>query len=293
MRLFSHPLFAPVLALASLSWGTLLAAFLLIAPGLSSPWVDTLLAFCFGFDSATRVYRLDTLILYLLQPLLFVAVIGFFYAEELKGFVRRRGGRAVAVAAPLLFLTTSAFVVATSEVSASGTPLRSENLQAPLRQGGRAPEFTLIDHTGRRFALKEERGRVVAMTFFYTDCHATCPTLLARLRQLEDRFPGEDLTLVAVTLDPSRDRVPELMAHADRWSLGPRWHLVTGEPGAVASVLRAYGVQWAKLPDGEIAHENLIQFVDRRGRLAFTYRGLAHPEERLTETLSFLLRERG
>ena len=293
MRLVSHPLFAPVLVASVFVWGAALAGFLLVAPSLGSAWMDTLLVFCFGFNPAGRVYRLDTLILYLLQPPLFAVVVGFFYGAELREFVQGRAGKAIAVAAPLAFVTASAFVVLTSEVSASGAPLRPESVQAPLRQGTPAPALSLTDQRGRAFTLAEQRGKVVAITFFYANCHASCPILLSRLRALEARVPGEDLVLVAVTLDPSRDGVAELAAHAERWSLGRRWHLVTGEAGAVAAVLKAYGVQAQPLPGGEIAHENVIQLIDRRGRLGYVYRGLGHPEEQLGQGLRGLIEDRG
>ncbi len=293
IRLLVHRNFAPFLALAVFLWGAAQAVFLLVAPALRATWADTLLVSCFGFDSSTRVYRLDTLMLYLLQPPLFVIVIAFFYSAELRQFVRARGGRAAAVAAPLLFLTSSALVVASSAISASGTPVRPETVQMPLRQGSQAPEFTLTDHRGWRVALTAQRGQVVALTFFYSNCHATCPILISRLRRLEDRLSGEALALMAVTLDPSRDDVTTLAAYAERWRLGSRWHLLTGEPATVTAVLKAYGVQAVPLRDGEIGHENVIMLIDRRGGLAYVYRGLGHPEERLAQGLQALIQERG
>ena len=292
-RLISHPNFGPILALTVFLWGAALAVFLLVAPALKIAWADTLLMSCFGFDPATRVYRLDTLILYLLQPPLFVLVIGLFYTGELRKFVKSLGGKVAAVAAPLLFLTSGALVVTSSAISTSGTPVRPETVQMPLRQGSQAPDFTLTDHRGSRVALIAQRGQVVALTFFYSNCHATCPTLISRLRRLEERFPGEDLLLIAVTVDPSRDDVTTLLAHAERWRLGSRWHLLTGKPATVTAVLKAYGVQAVPLRDGEIGHENVITLIDRSGRLAYVYRGLGHPEERLAEGLRALIQERG
>jgi cytochrome oxidase Cu insertion factor (SCO1/SenC/PrrC family) len=291
MRLLSHPLFAPALLLAVFGYGLVLAAFLLLAPALGTPWVDTLLAYCFAFDTARRVYRLDTLILYLLQPPLFAGAVGLLYADELRRFLKRGSGRALVIAAPLAFAVLAGLVAATSEVSASGAAPRPDTLASPLRQGATAPEIALTDHRGAPFRLEEERGRVVALTFFYANCHAACPTLIARMKGLEARAAG-DLVLAAVTLDPGRDGVADLAAYARRWSLSGDWRLLTGDAAAVAAVARAYGVRRERRPDGEIAHENLIQLIDRQGRLGFAYRGLGHPEEVLARDLRVLLAER-
>ena len=84
-----------------------------------------------------------------------------------------------------------------------------------------------------------------------------------------------------------------LAEHAQRWGLGPRWHLLTGEPPTVRRLLAAFGIQWTGLPDGELAHENVVVLLDRAGRVAFTYRGLAHPEARMAHDLARLVAERG
>jgi protein SCO1/2 len=163
---------------------------------------------------------------------------------------------------------------------------------SPLRQGRPAPEFALTDHRGRPVSLASLRGRPVVVTFVYADCHASCPLLIARLKALEARS-APDVAFIAISLDPQRDTPASLAGAAVRWELGSRWHLLSGAPASVKDTLSAYGVQYAPLPDGEIAHENLVLIVDRRGRLAFTYRGLAHPEDRQAADLARLSAERG
>ena len=78
--------FAPALAVAALLWGAGMVVFLLVGPGLGA-WADTLLTACFGWNAEARRYRLDALLLALLEPPLFVAVIALFYADELRAFV--------------------------------------------------------------------------------------------------------------------------------------------------------------------------------------------------------------
>jgi protein SCO1/2 len=132
----------------------------------------------------------------------------------------------------------------------------------------------------------------MVLTFVYANCHATCPVLIGRLRALAAR-ELRDARFVAVTLDPERDTPAALAEHAARWELGPRWHLLTGDPVAVRRLTEAHRVHAVRLPDGEIAHENVVVLLDRAGRAAFTYRGLAHPEARIEADLTRLLAERG
>jgi cytochrome oxidase Cu insertion factor (SCO1/SenC/PrrC family) len=271
--------------------GAATVAFLLFGPGVA-PWADTLLTACFGWNADTRRYRLDALILTLLQPPLFAVVVWAFYADELRAFLARRGGRVVAVTAPAVFVALAASLLVTGEISASGAAPTPADLMSPLRQGRPAPEFALTDHRGQPVSLASLRGRPVVVTFVYADCHASCPLLIARLKALDARS-APDVAFIAISLDPQRDTPASLAGAAVRWELGSRWHLLSGAPASVKDTLSAYGVQYAPLPDGEIAHENLVLIVDRRGRLAFTYRGLAHPEDLQAADLARLSAERG
>jgi protein SCO1/2 len=282
---------APALGLLALVWGAAMVGFLVIGPGLGA-WADTLLTACFGWNAEARRYRLDALLLALLQPPLFVAVVGLFYAEELRGFLRRRRGRLLGAVAALSFLVPATWLLATAEVSATGTPPSAAALPTPIRDGAPTPAFALVDHRGAGMTAAALRGHPAVLTFVYASCHATCPVLVARLQALERTVPG-DVLYVAVTLDPERDTVPALAAHAEQWGLGARWHLLTGDPAAVRRLVAAFGIRWTRLPDGELGHENVVVLLDRAGRVAFTYRGLAHPEARLAAALTRLVAEPG
>lgn len=290
-RVLTHPAVGPSLAAAALLLGSATLGLLLVGPG-RAPWVDTLLAVCFGWNPVTRHYRLDGLLLAILQPPAFAGVVALAYARDLRAALRSRGGQVLLGLPAALFLGLAAYLLATGEVSASGAPPHPATLPGPLRQGLPGPAFSLVDHRGARVSDRTLRGRPVVLTFVYASCHATCPALLARLQALERDVPG-DAVFVAVTLDPERDTVAVLAEHARRWGLGARWHLVTGEPRAVGRLVAAHGVQAVRQPEGEIAHDNVVILLDRSGRVAFAYRGLAHPLERLAGDLGRLVAERG
>jgi protein SCO1/2 len=287
-RWLSHPLFAPVLALAALGWGTLLMVFLLVGPKLGG-WAEPLLTICFGWNAATRAYRLDAVLFLTLQPPLFVLAVGFFYADDLSAFIRRLGGRVVSAAAVLGFVATAGVLVASGDVVAGGRPLPA-GLE-PIRDSRRAPSELLTDHRGKPFDPGEAWGIPIALTFVYTSCHASCPTLVATMKSTA-ALVGDRALFVVVTLDPERDTRAALAGYAERWSLGGSWRLLTGPRAAVDRLRGAYGIRAERLADGEIAHENVIVLIDRAGRVAYTYRGLGQSPEDLARALVRLAGER-
>jgi protein SCO1/2 len=286
MRWLRHPLFAPVLVLAVLAWGTLVLVFLLVGPRLG-PWATSLLTACFGWNAATRAYRLDMVLLVVLQPPLFVAVVAFFYAEELRAFLARLGGRVAGGAAALGFVTASLLLVLGGEVR-GGPPTAAPPV--PMREGRLVPRIVLQDHRGRPFDLGEPKGRPVALTFVYGDCHAACPLLVATLEAARARV-GERAVFAAVTLDPRTDDVAALAAHAARWGLGESWHLLTGEPALIDELRHFWTVRTVRQADGSIGHDNVLVLIDGRGRAAFTYRGLAVGPDELARVLVGLAAE--
>jgi cytochrome oxidase Cu insertion factor (SCO1/SenC/PrrC family) len=238
---------------------------------------------CFGWNASARAYRMDAILLTALEPPLFALVVAAFYSEELRAFVRRPGGRAVSSVAALGFLIAVVALLLGGGVAAAG--------RASVRDGRPAPRAVLTDHRGERFELGAPRGRPVALTFVYADCHASCPALIARLKAVEARVAGRAL-FTAVTLDPERDTVSALADTAVRWALGDAWRLLTGDRTAIDRLVAAHRVGAERLAAGTIAHENVVVLIDRAGRVAFTYRGLGYPPAELAQALERLVAER-
>lgn len=73
-------------------------------------------------------------------------------------------------------------------------------------------ELKLTDHNGTPRSLADFRGKVVVVTFGYTQCPDVCPTTLADLSSAVKKL-GADASRVQVlfvTIDPKRD-TPELL----------------------------------------------------------------------------------
>ena len=73
-------------------------------------------------------------------------------------------------------------------------------------------ELNLTDHNGAPRTLADFRGKLVVVTFGYTQCPDVCPTTLADLSSALKKL-GPDASRVQVlfvTIDPKRDK-PELL----------------------------------------------------------------------------------
>ena len=118
-----------------------------------------------------------------------------------------------------------------------------------LSKIGPAPEFTLTNQDGKRLALKELRGKVLAITFIFASCVDTCPLLTAKMAGIQNRLGsdfGKKVHFVSITVDPERDtpkilkRMPKRTKRtlqAGRFSPARRLRSARS-PSATASITR-------------------------------------------------------
>jgi len=160
---------------------------------------------------------------------------------------------------------------------------------------GPAPEFTLTDQDGRRIALKELRGKVLAVTFIFASCTDTCPLLTAKMASVQDRLGaafGPEVRFVSITVDPERDTPPVLKRYAEAHHANPAgWSFLTGTPAEIRDVAGGYGVIYKKTPRGDVDHTFLTSLVDRRGILRVQYMGVRFDPDELLRDLRGLSKE--
>lgn len=171
---------------------------------------------------------------------------------------------------------------------AMGHETRSEQRLSKI---GPAPEFTLTNQDGKRIALKDLRGRVLAITFIFASCMETCPLLTATMVGLQDRLGadfGPRVYFVSITVDPERDTPEVLKRYAEAHRVNPAgWAFLTGTPAEIREVARRYGIYYKKAPLGDVDHTFLTSLVDQSGTLRVQYMGARFkPEEVLRDLQS-------
>ena len=148
----------------------------------------------------------------------------------------------------------------------------------PLPEIGPAPAFALMSQDGKPTNLIGLRGKVVAVSFFYTACPDICPLLTQKLVEVQDALGeefGKKIAFVSITVDPEHDTPEVLKDYAAAWEAKTAgWSFLSGPPEVVRDVVRRYGIYVAKTAEGAIDHTLLTSIIDPRGVLRVQYLGM-------------------
>jgi protein SCO1 len=198
---------------------------------------------------------------------------------------QRRGGLRAAIA-----------LLAALLLAAAAPPAQQAGGAGPLPVIGPAPSFTLTAQDGRRVALADLRGKVVAVAFIYTGCPDICPLLTQKMARVQDELGadfGTKVAFVSITLDPEHDTPAVLKDYAQSWGAKPNgWMFLTGSAEAVRDVTRRYGVFFLRNVDGSVDHSQITTLVDAKGDIRVQYLGARFdPEEFRHDLLSLVDRQ--
>ena len=151
----------------------------------------------------------------------------------------------------------------------------------------------MTDHNGNRVTEADFLGRWQLVFFGFTHCPDVCPTTLAYMANVLDRF-GSEVERVApifITVDPTRD-TPEVMAEYVQ-AFHPKLVGLTGSEAEVAAAAQSFRVYYERMeeetaPDGYLmAHSGHIYLMTPEGRFEDVFReGDQSAEEMATEVLA-------
>jgi cytochrome oxidase Cu insertion factor (SCO1/SenC/PrrC family) len=159
-----------------------------------------------------------------------------------------------------------------------------------------APGFALTNYTGQVVDLSDLSGKVVLLSFVYTNCSEACPLLAGhylRIQQeMADYLGRGELVLVFITTDPDRDTPENLMTYTE--GRGGKWLFLTGDLPLLKRVWDDYGVYREvreRLQDVTVYHSYKSYLIDGEGRLRHRYTGVWQFAD-VADDLGALLAER-
>jgi protein SCO1/2 len=170
-----------------------------------------------------------------------------------------------------------------SNIEPPAQPTTHSKFDGPTMPPGlRAPNFSLVDQSGRRVTLSEYRGNVVVLTFIHSLCHDTCPFMVEQIKGALNDLPasGAGVPVIGVSVAPSEDTVAHRRRFLARHQMTGRIAFVSGSVAQMRPVWHAYAIQPVT---PKIDHSTFVLLIDKRGieRVGFpadelTPEGLSH-----------------
>jgi protein SCO1/2 len=137
----------------------------------------------------------------------------------------------------------------------------------PVDIGQSAPNFQLLDQDGQPFNLESLQGKVILLTFLYTQCPDVCPLLITYMQQtqdlLEDNF-GREVVFITISFDPND--TPEVLrtyAAKHRADLSGWKFLTSQNEDDMKHVTEAYGIFFQREEEGGYSHSLFTYLIDK------------------------------
>jgi protein SCO1/2 len=129
------------------------------------------------------------------------------------------------------------------------------------------PDFTLIDQSGQKVSMTDQRGKLVLLTFLYTNCPDVCPLITQNLNQALQMLGAkrDDVRVLAVSVDPEGDTPKAVEAYAKDHHLLPEFHYLIGSRPELTKVWKDYDVAAVASNPELVDHTAYTMLVDRAG----------------------------
>jgi cytochrome oxidase Cu insertion factor (SCO1/SenC/PrrC family) len=140
------------------------------------------------------------------------------------------------------------------------------------------PDVQVVDDHGNPVSLGSLKGKVVLLDFIHVGCPGICTDLVNKFGQIADSLGpelGSKVVLLSVTNDPAHDNSAQLLTLARSSQADMKgWLFVTGKPEDVERVIKAFGLNNARLPDGSPNHITQVFLLGPDGRKRHEYQGM-------------------
>lgn len=142
-------------------------------------------------------------------------------------------------------------------------------------------DFSLTQSTGRAVSRSDLDGKVLAVSFLFTGCGVTCPTVSEHMSQIQQLTSNQpDVRLVSLTVDPRSDTAPVLAKWGAHYGADTnRWLMLTGRKTMLEQLI---GTSFLESDAGNpfnsmpcnFAGTERIAIVDKHGRVRLYFDGM-------------------
>jgi cytochrome oxidase Cu insertion factor (SCO1/SenC/PrrC family) len=158
-----------------------------------------------------------------------------------------------------------------------GSQGRAENANPDLDPGtsldGRpAPDFRLVNQFGQHMSLSQFRGKVVILAFADSKCTTVCPLTTVSMVEAKELLgtAGDRVQLLGIDANPKATAVADVRAYSQAHGMANQWDFLTGSPGQLQAVWKAYHI-YVAITHGQIDHTPALYVISQRGQLEKVY----------------------
>ena len=136
-----------------------------------------------------------------------------------------------------------------------------------------APDFTLTDRSGKQVSMADQRGKLVLLTFLYTNCPDVCPLITQNLNQALEMLGAErdEVRVLAVSVDPEGDTPKSVDEYAKAHHLLPEFRYLIGSRQELTEVWKDYDVAAVASDPELVDHTAYTMLVDQAGEGRVVY----------------------
>jgi protein SCO1/2 len=151
-----------------------------------------------------------------------------------------------------------------------------------LADFGPAPDFSLLERSGKKMSLADLKGKPWIGDFIFTRCGGPCPLLSLRMSELQKEYLSKtNLHFVSFTVDPEYDSPQVLSVYARQYNADPaRWLFFTGDSlKIVRMIVDGFHLAVEKntdpnqKPGEQVNHSLSFVLVDKDARIRGYYTG--------------------
>jgi protein SCO1/2 len=159
-------------------------------------------------------------------------------------------------------------------------PAREAQQASPIQVSLFDHPWTWTDEQGKPVTFSRWRGQPLVVTAIFTQCKATCPRTVTKLRAMYDRFQhdGRQAQFLLVTLDPAHDTPEALRRFKTSAGFPDTWHLLSGSTADTVELRETLGIH--VIEDGpHLLHDGHIMIFDAQGMATRAFGGWSLDEE--------------
>lgn len=143
------------------------------------------------------------------------------------------------------------------------------------------PDAQVFDHSGKPVRLYSDliKGRVVLLSFFFTDCSNICHMQghdISRMQAGLGERLGKDVALISISMNPAHDTPQKLKHWAKVFGVKHGWTLVSGDGAEMRKMIEDFT---GNEPGAREVHLPAVFIGNDRTGLWVSADGLAGPEE--------------